>query len=203
MHYFFKDLVLLWDMIQTNKVHSNDDKGKVYRNYEFQDPQGRGPCARAWPYKSLYWVRIIFYCINIQHIDCYSMLFLCQCWFLFSMLLICKYESFWWNVSAESLILRWPLNLRASYYKQRLGRFYKCNIEKMPGTHYRELSSRCLQHKYICIIEIIDQCNSHYTCLLYFGAHTVISIVYSVKTTVKKCMLSLFLMRTTFCHNAF
>ena len=34
-------------MIQTNYVFSNDDQGRVYQNYKFHDPRGRGSCARA------------------------------------------------------------------------------------------------------------------------------------------------------------
>ena len=47
MHYFFKNLLLLWGMIQTNKVHSNDDHGRVYQNCECYDHHGRGSFARA------------------------------------------------------------------------------------------------------------------------------------------------------------
>ena len=32
--------------------YSNDDQGRVYQNCKFHDPWGRGPCTRAWPYKS-------------------------------------------------------------------------------------------------------------------------------------------------------
>ena len=60
---------------------------------------------------------IIFYSINILHIDRYCVKGL---WcrfpiplliFIYSMigLLICKYEPFWREVSVKSLILRWPL----------------------------------------------------------------------------------------------
>ena len=34
-------------MIQTNYVFSNDYQGRVYQNYKFHDPRGRGSCARA------------------------------------------------------------------------------------------------------------------------------------------------------------
>ena len=37
---------------QTKQVCSNDDQGRVYQNYKFHDPWGRGSCARAWSYKS-------------------------------------------------------------------------------------------------------------------------------------------------------
>ena len=28
-------------------------KAKVYQNYKFHNPGGKGSCARAWPYKTL------------------------------------------------------------------------------------------------------------------------------------------------------
>ena len=38
---------------RSNKlVFSNDDQGRVFQNCKFHDPQGRGFCARVWPYKS-------------------------------------------------------------------------------------------------------------------------------------------------------
>ena len=43
---------LLPGIDQTNQVCSNDDQGRVYQNYKFHDPWGRGSCARAWSYKS-------------------------------------------------------------------------------------------------------------------------------------------------------
>ena len=63
-----------------------------------------------------YIVKIIFYSINIQNIDCYCIkglwrAFLCYFFlFYYDVLLICKYEPFRQEVSVESLILRWPLN---------------------------------------------------------------------------------------------
>ena len=39
-------------MIHTNYVHSNDDQGKIYQNYKFHDPWGRGSYAGTWPYKT-------------------------------------------------------------------------------------------------------------------------------------------------------
>ena len=52
MHYFFKICSLLPGIDRTNQVCSNDDKGRVYLNYKFHDPWGRGSCARMWPYTS-------------------------------------------------------------------------------------------------------------------------------------------------------
>ena len=37
---------------RTNQVCSNDEQERVYQNYQFHDPRGRGSCARVWPYKS-------------------------------------------------------------------------------------------------------------------------------------------------------
>ena len=83
-------------------------------NCKFHDPWGRSSCARAWPCKSLLWKGIIFFFINIQHIDCYCIkgcfsAFLCHCWFLFILWWGCWYANISPSeVSLESLILRWP-----------------------------------------------------------------------------------------------
>ena len=39
-------------MDQTNLVNSNNDQGRVYQNYKFDDHRGKGSDVRAWPYKS-------------------------------------------------------------------------------------------------------------------------------------------------------
>ena len=52
MHIFFEKCSLLRGKDQTNYVYSNDVQGRVYQNYKFHDPRGRGSCARALPCKS-------------------------------------------------------------------------------------------------------------------------------------------------------
>ena len=47
--YFFKNLLLLPGIDQTNRVNSNDDQGRFYQKCKFHDPRGSDFCARAWP----------------------------------------------------------------------------------------------------------------------------------------------------------
>ena len=90
---------------------------RVYQNFKFHDPQGWGADVRLWPYKSLQWICIFFYSVNIQHIDCFCAKGLWCCFpipslsFIYSMmgLSIYKHEPCWQEVSVKFLILRWPL----------------------------------------------------------------------------------------------
>ena len=52
MHYFFKKPSLFPCIDQINFIHSNNDQGRVYQNYKFHDPRGRGSFAKVWPYTS-------------------------------------------------------------------------------------------------------------------------------------------------------
>ena len=52
MHYFFKNHSSLFPVRDhTNYVYSIDDQGRVYQNYKFHYPWGRGSCAKVWPKK--------------------------------------------------------------------------------------------------------------------------------------------------------
>ena len=88
---------------------------------------GRGHLS----HNSEYRVYIIFYSINIQHIDCHCVKVLWSCFpipsqsliFIYSMigLLIYKYEPFRQEVSVMSLIFRWllrPVGLLFSFYSE-------------------------------------------------------------------------------------
>lgn len=51
MHAFlFLKSPLLSGMDQTKQVYCNNDKGRIYQDFEFQYPWGRDYCARAWFY---------------------------------------------------------------------------------------------------------------------------------------------------------
>ena len=44
---------------------SNDDQGRIYQNFKFHDPWGRGSRSRAWSYNHIvkmhYFLKILFY----------------------------------------------------------------------------------------------------------------------------------------------